>query len=214
MTISTRIVKAIVTLPILGTVSRDERGEVVKKGESYRIHIYAAKPGWKENKSLRDMLFVGSLEGQGYTTSPYKRSVEVALPSDRELVALRFDEDFGLSWDEFPIHIDLWFNGEGWMTVEDEQVFINDASIQPGAIQSHSITIGVKTAKTTADKLREIVSKYLTGEASEYEDELVDELKAFVEKESDSTRLAVMISEQIRQRLKREMQPGGLLHKR
>lgn len=45
-------------------------------------------------------------------------------------------------------------------------------------------------------------------------DELVEELKIVVEKENDSARLATIISEQVRERLKREMQPGGLLHGR
>ncbi|MDU1575412.1 MAG: hypothetical protein E6868_19435 [Pantoea sp.] len=77
------------------------------------------------------------------------------------------------------------------------------------------VQVGVIAEKaTTADKIRDIVSKYLYGQASEYEDELVAELKALIEKETDSTRLATLISEQVRQRIKVESQPGGLLHKR
>lgn len=97
------------------------------------------------------------------------------------------------------------------------QALINDAFMNAGNI-SHvaSISIGVNSnkAEATADKVREIVSKYLYGQASEYEDELVDELKSFIEKESDNTRLATIISEQVRQRLNKELQPGGLLYKR
>lgn len=114
------------------------------------------------------------------------------------------------------------------------QAFINEALIGPymlsqvGSFYSNNgeikycagndvrMRIGVNTDKaaTATDKIREIVSKYLYGRASEYEDELVAELKALIEKESDHTRLATLISEQVRQRLKQETQPGGLLHKR
>lgn len=114
------------------------------------------------------------------------------------------------------------------------QVFINESlngpymQSQVGSFHSNNgeikycagndvrMKIGINTNKaaTATDKIREIVSKYLYGQASEYEDELVAELKALIEKESDHTRLATLISEQVRQRLKRETQPGGLLHKR
>jgi hypothetical protein len=212
MTISARIVKAIVTLPILGTVSRDEHGEVIKRGEKYLIKVYAAKPDWKEKKSFRDMLYVGALSGQGYTESPYKRALDAVLPEGHELVALRFD-DLGIPcWEGLPIHINQWFTGEGWMLVKEGQIFINDALIQPGAIQSYSMTIGVNTVKTTADKVREIVLRYLNGEATEYN--VVDDLCALVKQENEYTKLSALISEQIRNRIKQEQQPGGLLHKR
>lgn len=116
------------------------------------------------------------------------------------------------------------------------QVFINEALITPyrqskvGSFHSHNgevtycagngehrvrMQVGVNTGKSSiADNVRDIVSKYLVGEATEYEDELVAELKALLEKESDHTRLATLISEQVRQRIKAESQPGGLLHKR
>lgn len=212
MTTTTNIVKAVVTLPILGTVSRDERGEIVKKGESYSIHIYAAKPDWKENKSLRDMFFVGLLEGEGYTSSPFKRSLDVVLPEGRVLVALRLDEHGCHDWEALPIHIHQWFTGEGWTLVKEGQIFINDALIQPGSIQSYSMTIGVNTGKTTADKVREIVLMYLNGEATEYN--VVDDLCALVKQENAYTKLSALISEQIQNRIKQEQQPGGLLHKR
>lgn len=174
MTTTTRIVKAIVTLPILGTVSRDERGEVVKKGESYRIHIYAAKPDWKENKSMRDMFFVGLLEGEGYTSSPFKRSLDVALPEGHVLVALRFDENGCHSWDSLPIHIDQWFSSVGWHLVKDGQIFINDASIQAGSTTHAEITIS--------------------------------------EEDSVPNRLQKLVSETFKERLNKELRPGGLLY--
>ncbi|MDC7862222.1 hypothetical protein [Pantoea ananatis] len=74
--------------------------------------------------------------------------------------------------------------------------------------------VGVTTPKRQSDKIREIVSKYLTGEASEYEDDLVDELNALHETESLSDRLSEKISECVRQSLIQEMKPGGLLFRR
>lgn len=75
--------------------------------------------------------------------------------------------------------------------------------------------VGVNTGKSSvADKLHDIVSKYLTGEGAEHVNELVDELKSVIQKESDYTRLTTLISEQVRQRIKAESLPGGLLHGR
>jgi hypothetical protein len=130
MTTSSRIVTAIVTLPIIGTVSRGDKGEVVQHGEKYRIHVYAAKPDWKERKSIRDMFFVGILEGEGYTSAPTKRSLDVALPYGYELVAFSFDE-YGIhTWDSLPIHIDQWFSPTGSMIITCSQ----EVNIQDGML--------------------------------------------------------------------------------
>lgn len=99
------------------------------------------------------------------------------------------------------------------------QVFINQSFIQEAPsnrsdVYTVNMGVSLNDKKSTTDKVREIVAKYLTSEAKEYEDELVEELKVLIEKESDCTLLATIISEQVRQRLKKEMQPGGLLHKR
>lgn len=107
MTIPARIVKAIVALPILGTVSRNELGEVVKKAERYRIHLYAAKPGMKYEKQTHTHLLVGVMDGGAYTTEHAKRSEEVLLPYDRELIALRVD-GYGvpICWDSLPVEVE------------------------------------------------------------------------------------------------------------
>lgn len=96
------------------------------------------------------------------------------------------------------------------------QAFINEALLSRTKTYKLNTCIRVNSdnAATSADKIREIVSRYLTGEATEYEDELVGELKSFIEKESAYTRLATLISEHVRQSIKAESQPGGLLHKR
>lgn len=176
MTTNTRIVKAIVTLPILGTVSRDERGEVVKKGESYRINIYAAKPDWKETKSMRDMFLVGLLEGEGYTSSPSKQSLNVVLPEGRVLVAFMLDEHGCHDWDSLPIQFDLWFSNMGWSLAKNGQFFTEGSLIQDGSITHADINVSV-----------------------EYEEQ---------------KNLQELVSKVIKERLNKELQPGGLLHKR
>lgn len=218
MTIISRIVKAVVTLPILGTVSRNESGDVVKSGERYRIHIYAANPGWKDERPAPDFLVVGVLTGGGFTTEPTKRSQHVLVPEGRELVALMMDSDGApLSFDSLPVELVALPDADDLFTINNGQVFIKQAVVGTG-VTTHNVRmkIGVNTdnAATATDKIREIVSKYLYGQASEYEDELVAELKTLIEKESDHTRLATLISEQVRQRIKAESQPGGLLYGR
>lgn len=138
MNISASIVKVIVTLPVIGTVSRNELGEVVKKGQSYRVHIYAAKPGWREGKAERDFLTVGVLTGSGYTTGPFKRSLNVILPEGMELVALNIDEDgIASSWDSLPIHIDQWFSLTDSLIITGfQEVNIQDGMIAK-AIKEH-----------------------------------------------------------------------------
>ncbi|WP_277971763.1 hypothetical protein [Pantoea agglomerans] len=103
--------------------------------------------------------------------------------------------------------------GDGIFTINNGQVFIKEAA---GITRAKVCKFdeSAHAAPSADNKIREIVSKYLTGGACEYRDELVDELKSLIEKETGITRLATIMSEQIRQRLKKEMQPGGLLHKR
>lgn len=137
MNISASIVKVIVTLPVIGTVSRNEPREVVKKGQSYRVHIYAAKPGLREGKVERDFLTVGVLTGAGYTTGPFKRLLNVFLPEGMELVALNINEDgIASSWDSLPIHIDQWFSPTGSMIITGfQEVNIQDGMLAKAIIE-------------------------------------------------------------------------------
>lgn len=99
--------------------------------------------------------------------------------------------------------------------ISNGTVFIKESVIR-GAISDcqASMSVGITTTKSHSDKIREIVSKYLTGEASEYEDDLVDELNALHETENLSDCLSEKISECVRQSLIQEMKPGGLLFRR
>lgn len=136
MTTSSRLVTAIVTLPIIGTVSRGDKGEVVQHGEKYRIHVYAAKPDWKERKSIRDMFFVGLLEGEGYTSAPTKRALDVSLPDGYELVAFSFDEYGVHKWDSLPIHIDLYASVNS-MVITCKREFTNEDDDLAKYIKEH-----------------------------------------------------------------------------
>lgn len=129
MTITARIVKAVVTLPVLGTVSRNNKGEVVRSSEKYRIHLYAAKPGMKYESQTHTHLLVGVMDGHGYTSEPVKRSEEVLLPDGREIIALRVD-DYGipLGCESLPVEVSVI-----------DPSFINDALI--GLRNEYSLAI-------------------------------------------------------------------------
>lgn len=77
-----RIVTATVTLPIIGTVSRDEKGYIIEQAERYRVHIKAVSAGGD-----KDAYIVGVLSGSGYTYEPFKESLKVILPDGYDLIA-------------------------------------------------------------------------------------------------------------------------------
>lgn len=150
MNINARIVKAVVTLPILGTVSRDAGGNIKKHGEWYRVHIYAANPGWEKEKPVRDFLVVGVLTGGGDTTESFKRSQEVILPEGRELVALRINDDgTPASWDSLPVSID---EGHTPFIGSEGKVFINEAFINGTMAILEDIS-----APEDSEKLRKLI---------------------------------------------------------
>ncbi|WP_448309807.1 hypothetical protein [Pantoea sp. PGP6] len=219
MTIDANIVNAIVTISSLGKTVSDHAGNIIRKGESLRVHLLAVQPGWDKGSVVPETLLVGTTFFTGFSTSAYSRAVKVLLPDGYQLIALPVDsEGCAISWESLPVHIEAIESGNEPFKISGEgKVYINDALVKPGTTTyAASVRIHVDTKKvaSTADKIRAIVSKYLYGQASEYEDELVAELKSFIEKENDYNRLATLISEQVRQRIKAESQPGGLLHKR
>ncbi|MBN1086553.1 hypothetical protein JNO12_19045 [Erwinia aphidicola] len=147
MNINARIVKAVVTLPILGTVSRDAGGNIKKHGEHYRVNIFAANPGWKE-ETLKDFLVVGVLTVGGYTTGSFKRSQQVILPEGRELVALRMNDDgTPASLDSLPVSID---DGDTAFTVPD------------GKVYSMEVVVNTDTKEKEHSRLAELVSSVIS----------------------------------------------------
>lgn len=160
MTITARIVKAVVTLPVLGTVSRNEYGDVVKSGERYRVHVYAANPGWKDERPAPDFLVVGVMTGGGFTSEPTKRSQHVLVPEGRELVALMIDSDGApMSFESLPIKLVALPAEYDQFKINNGQVFINDALIDGPA--TYHLNCGVKE-KTHEEKLRDDVAALVT----------------------------------------------------
>ncbi|MDV1943849.1 hypothetical protein [Enterobacter kobei] len=113
-------------------------------------------------------------------------------------------------------------------TMKDGQVFIKDAFIQPGNTTSTKVdsTFGGSTTyncnmrinvdgadKTIREKVHAVVSSYLTPEATECTEEMVDELMSLkVPAICDETALGRYISEKIEQILQKETRPGGSIH--
>ncbi|MEY6825651.1 hypothetical protein [Enterobacter hormaechei] len=113
-------------------------------------------------------------------------------------------------------------------TMKGGRVFIKDAFIQPdtavsakvdsdtgGHITYHcNMRINVDGAdKTIREKVHAVVSSYLTPEATEYTEEMVDELMSLkVPAICDEKVLGRLISEKIEQHLRKEVRPGGSIH--
>lgn len=146
----------------------------------------------------------------GKATQPFTREIEISASFD-DIVAVHNRPDLP----NLKVTADFVSEKHPFF-LNNGQAFINGGLLSGTKTYTLNTCIKVNSDKadTSADKIREIVSRYLTGEATQYEDELVGELKSFIEKESAYTRLATLISEQVRQRIKAESHPGGLLHKR
>lgn len=112
--------------------------------------------------------------------------------------------------------------------MKDGQVFIKDNFIQPSNTVSAKVDtnsggtstyncnmrINVDGAdKTIREKVHAVVSSYLTPEATEYTEEMVDELMSLkVPAICDETALSRLISEKIEQLLQKETRTGGSIH--
>lgn len=99
-----QVAEVSVTLPAIGTVSRDDYGNVVKRGAKYRVHLYAVHPDWREQGSVFDGFLVGSILTCGYTDMPTHHARRILMPDGYKLVALNVDEDgMPKSWDSLPV---------------------------------------------------------------------------------------------------------------
>lgn len=93
-----------------------------------------------------------------------------------------------------------------------DKVVISDHRSLPSAMNAP-----VEAKPTVEDKIREIVSGYVTGELYEFEDELVDELKTLFrqeQQETDAARMAELVNSAVSDRIRKELLPGGLLYSR
>lgn len=105
---------------------------------------------------------------------------------------------------------------EGIFHIKDGQVFIKDAlnGIRTISSISEALNAPVEAKPIVEDKIREIVSRYVTGELYEFEDELVDELKTLFrqdQQETDAARMAELVNSAVSERIRKELRPGGIL---
>jgi len=99
-----QVAEVSVTLPAIGTVSRDDYGNVVKRGAKCRVHLYAVHPDWRDQGSVFDGFLVGSVLTCGYTDMPTHHTRRILMPDGYKLVALSVDEDgMPKSWDSLPV---------------------------------------------------------------------------------------------------------------
>lgn len=99
-----QVAEVSVTLSAIGTVSRDDYGNVVKRGAKCRVHLYAVHPDWREQGSVFDGFLVGSVLTCGYTDMPTHHTRRILMPDGYKLVALSVDEDgMPKSWDSLPV---------------------------------------------------------------------------------------------------------------
>lgn len=190
-----KIREVTVTIPKIGIVSSDKEGNEFKCGEIYHINLFAMRPGWQTRTSDFDGLIVGRLDFSGYTESPYSRTQKIIMPNGYELVALRVGEcGRPMTWESLPVVFsDAPLSDSEPFNVKNGEVFINDAFIDKAAASAdYSMKVGVNHNSkeyvagmalnveeehlTEREKVHAVVSKYLMGEATEYIDELVDEL--------------------------------------
>lgn len=190
-----KIREVTVTIPKIGIVSSDKEGNEFKCGEIYHINLFAMRPGWQTRTSDFDGLIVGRLDFSGYTESPYSRTQKIIMPNGYELVALRVGEcGRPMIWESLPVVFsDAPLSDSEPFNVKNGEVYINDAFIDKAAASAdYSMKVGVNHNSkgyvagmalnveeehlTEREKVHAVVSKYLMGEATEYTDELVDEL--------------------------------------
>ena len=125
--------------------------------------------------------------------------------------------------------VDSRFGKQSPMKIKDGQVFIDDAFIP--------YTTATKVPTRGRDAVQAIVGRYLTGEMSEYSEEMIDELMAlhavsiqcsgneldewrqevqcrFDQQSASLASLLTSISEVVKATIEKELQPGGLLYAR
>ncbi|CAH6661261.1 phage tail tip fiber protein [Pseudocitrobacter vendiensis] len=236
-----QICEVTVTLPSLGTITTDISGNQIKHGDKCRVYLYAVQPDWRSGGTFEGFT-VGWLTYEGYSESPLNRSQKIIMPDGYKLIALRVDEcGIPTSWDSLPVHFSGGYISKGLadlspFAMNDGQVFIKDAFIDKSiASADYSMKVGVKRNgekyvagmplsvekhSTEREKVQAVVSKYLKGEATEYTDELVDELMSLcrsaisIEHEVKPSSVefnADVIAKTIKDEIARQLRPGGLI---
>ncbi|MDC0726575.1 hypothetical protein POH93_14400 [Phytobacter diazotrophicus] len=119
------------------------------------VHVYASNEAEK--------LLVGRLDFVGKTDSVFKSSLNVICPDGFELSAIAVDE-FGA------LHP---FNDRWGIAVADDLYFPRGGVLPPEKAISKELS-----GAAGRDAVQAIVGRYLTGEATEYAEDMIDELMA------------------------------------
>lgn len=149
-----QVTEVTVTLPALGSVIRDSRGNEGKLGAKCRVHLFAVHPDWREKGATFEGYMVGRTVFEGYSKSPFNRTLRIMMPDGYKLVALRVDErDEPESWDSLPVYftggyvaaqkaeeVDISMPAPSPFAVVNGQVFINSAVIGDGIYSANTIT--------------------------------------------------------------------------
>ena len=254
-----QVTEVTVTLPALGSVIRDSRGNEGKRGAKCRVHLFAVHPDWREKGATFEGYMVGRTVFEGYSKSPFNRTLRIMMPDGYKLVALRVDErDEPESWDSLPVYftggyvgaqkseeMEISFTGASPFAVDKGTVFINSAYIdgvsiancgvkvnadESGRQHAAGMSVGVRSEQVAfhaaADdglkraRVADIVSRYLTGEYAEYQQEMVDELIAVFDSflaSNENGRHSVDNLQQAMQQaatdaIRNALKPGGLLY--
>lgn len=141
-----QIKKVIVSISSLGSTFSSEH---------IAVHVYASNDGEK--------LLVGRLDFVGKTDSGFKRSLNVICPDGFELSAIAVDGCGALH----P------FNDSWGITVSDDLYYPRGGFLTPEKAMSKELS-----GAAGRDAVQAIVGRYLTGEATEYAEDMIDELMA------------------------------------
>ncbi|WP_313123840.1 DUF1983 domain-containing protein [Pseudescherichia sp.] len=224
-----QVAEVSVTLPAIGTVSRDDYGNEVKCGAKCRVHLHAVHPDWRKQGSVFDGFLVGSVLTCGYTDMPTHHTRRILMPDGYKLVALSVDEGgMPKSWDSLPVCFVGGFieNGRRYevgmgVAVEDgkEQVaFKADRFAVTAAAQSiiENAQAIMTNASITATELKPRLS-------DEMRDAVIDAIresdvfKALQASQDAQASALVAMQQAIEQTatdaIRNAMKPGGLLYR-
>ena len=208
-----------VTLPALGSVFRDAVGNEGKRGEKCRVNLYAVHPERREKGSTFEGFMVGRTTFEGYTESPYIRTLRIMRPHGYKLVALRVDDrDQPESWESLPVRFvgGILESGSRYeavmgIAVEDGQQqveFKADRFAVIGealsAIKSALHTTEVKTR--LSDDMREAVIDAIR------ESDVFKALQASQDAQvSAQVTMQLNINQAVNRAIRNALKPGGLL---
>ncbi|WP_318393195.1 hypothetical protein [Enterobacter sp.] len=199
-----QIINVSVTLPALGAVSRDVYGNVIKQGAKCRVHLYAVHPEWLKQGPVFEGFMVGSIVFDGYTETPFARHQRVLMPDGYKLLALRIGEDEQPeSWDSLPVSF------TGGLVVDKGETFINDALIQPSAIEACNIQ-----SNTDANGKQYAAAFDINVEGNKKVEFLADRFEVTVNAQNMSeSALHQAINKAVTDAIRNAVKPGGLLYR-